>query len=265
LVSLSFQDVRAAEFTVQMRDFSFTPKTVTIDVGDTVTWINAQGSHDVQSDKALFKSPAAPVQRFSFTFTAPGTIGYHCNPHVAFGMVGTVIVRTPVVTNAPPSVAITAPANNAIFTVPANISITADATDNGGVAKVEFFDGSASLGSVTTPPFSINATLAEGSHTLTAKATDNEGASTDSAPVAVTVNAPAGPINLLSPVFPVGGPFGFQVTGLGGKPSIIEVSSTLFGGSWQPILTNNAPPEPFTFTDPASAGVTIRFYRVRQP
>src|SRR5712692_8395291 len=41
--------------------------------------------------------------------------------------------------NYPPIVSITSPANNASFTPPANVSVTASATDSDGVAKVDFF------------------------------------------------------------------------------------------------------------------------------
>src|SRR5206468_6289258 len=46
-------------------------------------------------------------------------------------------------TNIPPTVAITAPANAAVFTAPANITITADASDpDDSIARVDFYQGS---------------------------------------------------------------------------------------------------------------------------
>ena len=59
---------------------------------------------------------------------------------------------------------------------------------DGTVAKVEFFDGASSLGSVIAGPFVKTATLYAGVHSLTAVATDNQGAATTSATVAVAVN-----------------------------------------------------------------------------
>jgi len=92
----------------------------------------------------------------------------------------------------PPSVAITAPANNASFTAPATIAIAADATDSDGtVAKVEFFNGATKLGEDTTSPYSFDWTVVpQGSYTLTARATDNFNQSTTSAPVSITVMPP---------------------------------------------------------------------------
>ena len=54
------------------------------------------------------------------------------------------------------------------------VTITADAQDfDGLVTQVEFFDGATSLGVDTTSPYSVDWTAASGSHTLTAKATDD--------------------------------------------------------------------------------------------
>jgi hypothetical protein len=98
--------------------------------------------------------------------------------------------------NPPPSVAITAPTNGASFTAPATIAISANASDtNGGtVTKVEFFEGANKLGEDATSPYSFSwSNVAAGTYSLTARATDNEGAVTTSAPVSVTVTpAPAG-------------------------------------------------------------------------
>jgi regulation of enolase protein 1 (concanavalin A-like superfamily) len=90
--------------------------------------------------------------------------------------------------NMPPSVSITAPTNGASFPAPANITITADASDDGSVTKVEFFNGGALLGTDMTGPYSFAwNSVPGGNYTLTAKATDNLGATTTSAPVAITV------------------------------------------------------------------------------
>lgn len=94
------------------------------------------------------------------------------------------------VNNQPPTVTLQAPASATVGT-PLTLAATASDSD-GSVARVEFFDGAASLGVDTTPPFSVSWTPASaGSHTLTARATDNAGASTTSAAVSLTVN-PAG-------------------------------------------------------------------------
>ena len=93
--------------------------------------------------------------------------------------------------NVAPSAALTQPANGATFTAPAAVSLAATASDSDGtVTKVEFFNGSAKLGEDTTAPYTYDwAGVAPGSYTLTARATDNLGATTTSAARTITVNA----------------------------------------------------------------------------
>jgi hypothetical protein len=96
--------------------------------------------------------------------------------------------------NQPPTVSIGSPAGGATFTTPANITITANATDTDGtVAKVEFFDGAIKLGEDTDGSDGwslVWPNVPVGSHSLTARATDNAGAATASSAVAITVRPP---------------------------------------------------------------------------
>ncbi|HEY2434450.1 MAG TPA: Ig-like domain-containing protein [Vicinamibacterales bacterium] len=91
--------------------------------------------------------------------------------------------------NNPPVTAITSPANNAAFTAPATIAITASASDSdGSIASVAFYNGSTLLGTTTKSPYSFNwANVAAGTYSLTTVATDNSGATTSSSAVTVTV------------------------------------------------------------------------------
>lgn len=90
----------------------------------------------------------------------------------------------------PPAVAITAPANNA--TVSGSVTVSASASDNVGVAGVQFKLDGANLGSeVTAAPYNINwnsPSSANGTHTLTAVDRDAAGNQATSSPVTVTVN-----------------------------------------------------------------------------
>ena len=91
----------------------------------------------------------------------------------------------------PPTVTLTQPANGASFTAPATVSLAATASDaDGTVARVEFFNGAAKLGEDTTAPYSFTwGGVAAGTYTVTARATDDLGASTTSAPSTITVSA----------------------------------------------------------------------------
>ncbi len=93
-------------------------------------------------------------------------------------------------TNAAPTVALTAPANGGTATAPGSFAINATAADSDGtIAKVEFFAGATKLGEDTSAPYAFTwSNVAAGSYSLTARATDNAGAVTTSAVVAVTVN-----------------------------------------------------------------------------
>ena len=95
----------------------------------------------------------------------------------------------------PPSVAITSPADNAIFGNADTVAIQAAANDtDGSVSNVQFFDGAVSLANDSTSPYSFSTRLALGSHTLTAVASDNLGAKTISAPIHLTVARYLSPI-----------------------------------------------------------------------
>jgi hypothetical protein len=133
--------------------------------------------------------------------------------------------------NAAPTVTVTAPADGATLTAPAVAAATANATDTDGtVARVEFFDAGVSLGADTTSPFSIVVDWGVGAHVLTAKATDNQGASTTSAPVSFTV-APASAVTLAVPVAE-GANLRLTWTG-GGGPFAVETKADL-GSPWTP-------------------------------
>ena len=107
------------------------------------------------------------------------TSGFNLN-HIKF---------VPVVTNQAPTVSLTAPANNASFTAPATIAISVNAADSdGSIARVEFFNGTTLLNTDVTAPYAFSWTnVAAGSYSITARATDNAGATTISAIVSVTV------------------------------------------------------------------------------
>lgn len=103
-----------------------------------------------------------------------------------------------IIVNTPPTVTITSPANNSTQNAPANIVMTATASDiDGSISQVDFYSGSNLIGSVTTgqsgnagSSYTFNWTsVASGSYVLTAVATDNLNASTTSQAVTVNVNA----------------------------------------------------------------------------
>jgi len=85
--------IGGATVQVVMTNRTYDPATVTIKVGDTVTWVNQDApQHDVVADNGEFKSDLFDKgQTFSFTFTQAGTYPYHCSIHS--GMTGVVVVQ----------------------------------------------------------------------------------------------------------------------------------------------------------------------------
>jgi RHS repeat-associated protein len=114
------------------------------------------------------------------------------------GAVTTSAARTVTVStsNAPPSVSLTAPAAGSSYTAPASITLSASAADSdGSIAGVAFYQGGTLIGSgtLTGGSYTYTWSAAAGSYSLTARAVDNQGAATTSAPVAVTVTDPPPP------------------------------------------------------------------------
>jgi plastocyanin len=83
----------AAQVAVSIVNFAYDPNPVTVNVGDTITWTNNDGvPHTVTANDGSFQSGTLqPGQSFSFTFTAPGSIDYHCEFHA--NMSGQVVVQ----------------------------------------------------------------------------------------------------------------------------------------------------------------------------
>jgi hypothetical protein len=87
--------------------------------------------------------------------------------------------------------ALTAPVNNTNVEVNTDVTVSATASDEDGtVSKVEFFAGTTLIGTDNTSPYSINWTpTIAGTYAITAKVTDNEGASTTTAASSLVVKA----------------------------------------------------------------------------
>jgi hypothetical protein len=95
-------------------------------------------------------------------------------------------------TNNPPAVTLTTPQAPVAFAAPASLSLAATATDpDGDVLRVDFYANGTAIASDTAPPFSVtwNA-VPEGVYELTAEAVDDQGATSTSPAVVVTVASP---------------------------------------------------------------------------
>jgi plastocyanin len=83
----------AADQAVTIADFAFSPQTVTVTVGDTVTWTNSdQIAHTATAgDGSWDTGDIAQGQSAAITFSTAGTFAYICTPHPT--MTGTVVVE----------------------------------------------------------------------------------------------------------------------------------------------------------------------------
>jgi plastocyanin len=85
--------VAASASTVKIDNFAFTPATLTVTAGTTVTWKNEDDSpHRIGDKNGMFKSAALDTDdTFSHTFAAPVEYPYICTIHPY--MAGKIIVK----------------------------------------------------------------------------------------------------------------------------------------------------------------------------
>ena len=107
---LTIFNINAAQHYIEASNFSYTPSSLTINQGDTVTWINTGGTHDVNGDinaqtGSSFNNPVSfylsavnsPDTIGSYVFTVTGSYDYDCSigSHAAMGMVASINVVSP--------------------------------------------------------------------------------------------------------------------------------------------------------------------------
>ena len=102
------------------QQLAFQPQTLQIQAGDTVTFLNIGGFHNVVADDGSFRcargcdatggngNPTSTLWIATVNFPNPGRYGYFCEPHGApgAGMFGTIIVAAPAPPPPPPEVPI---------------------------------------------------------------------------------------------------------------------------------------------------------------
>jgi RHS repeat-associated protein len=116
--------------------------------------------------------------------------------------VATTSAAVAIVVDVLPSVSLTAPVDQSSYRAPAAFSLSADASDSdGSIARVEFYQGGTLLKTVTTAPYSVPISQSTpGTYTYSAKAFDNNGLSTQSSSIVVTVLADVAPtVTLTAP------------------------------------------------------------------
>ena len=134
----------------------------------------------------------------------------------------TTILPKPAVENRAPSIAITAPAAGSVVTLPATIAITATAADaDGRVTRVDFFANDVLIGSRTAAPWTASwKPTSTGTYTITARASDDRGATATADGVTITLGAEMGAPSIAA------------------KEVVLYATDAVVGGGW--TLTTDA-------------------------
>jgi hypothetical protein len=172
-------------------------------------------------------------------------------------------VVTITVSNSPPSVALAEPADGSTFFEGTNVTFTALASDvDGFVTQVEFFEGTNSLGVLTNSPYTLVwSNVALGTYSLTAQATDNDGATTTSPAITISVvRLPLPVFSLISPEL-LGDNFIFSFPAASNWTYRVESSESLNPADWRPLTNFPGVGAIITITDAVNEA-TQRFYRV---
>ena len=113
ILSLLFIATKADTHYINSGNYYYSPSSLTINVNDTVVWLNIQGYHNVNfisssisgnsfnNPVSFISSPTVADTLHEYVFTITGTYQYDCSvgSHAASGMIGTIIVNQPVITS----------------------------------------------------------------------------------------------------------------------------------------------------------------------
>lgn len=140
----------------------------------------------------LLNSDTTSAYSFTWSSVAAGTYSLRAVAYDNSGASATSTTSTVTVAgaNQPPTVALTSPTNGSIFTAPATVTLSANASDTDGtISKVEFYNGTTLLNTDTASPYTFAwSNVAAGIYTVKAIAYDNSNASTSSATSTITIN-----------------------------------------------------------------------------
>jgi len=172
-----------------------------------------------------------------------------------------------VVAPGPLTVKITSPTNGTVFLAPAQVMINATAAETGGsVSNVVFFLNRGVVGGSSAPPYGAKITgLKAGAYTISAVATDGNGATATNS-VQITVTAPPVVTIVLSSPVVAGGQLQFSVSGLvAGKTNLVQASSDLSSSTnWINVSTNVPTTTNMTVSGLDATAAGARFFRVTQ-
>ena len=159
------------------------------------------GRVDFYAGASLLGSVATAPYQFTWASPAAGAQSLIAKAYDLQGVAAvSAAVPISVTGNQPPTVAIVSPAKNAQFAAPANITLSAAASDpDGTVAKVDYFANGLKVASATAPFTASWPNVHAGNYVLTAIATDNMGTTATSPTIAISVTSQAPTVTLATP------------------------------------------------------------------
>jgi aryl-phospho-beta-D-glucosidase BglC (GH1 family) len=220
---------------------SLASSAATVTAAGTIT-LTASASDDVGVTRVEFydgatllaaKTAAPYTQGVALTATNNGTHAFTARAYDAAGngktsaAVNVVVSIATATDTIPPTVSLKSSASS--VTAAGNVTLTATATDDVGVSRVEFYDGASLLSSASAAPYQFTGAFTaanNGTHVFTAKAYDAAGNGATSAAVSVVVNISGGST---APVY----------TAAGGKFLKDGKELTLYGLNWFGLETSD--------------------------
>lgn len=196
----------AADHQVTLSGLNFSPSSLTINQGDTVTFTYAGGSmpHNAVADNGSFNSGAASSSAWTYTtpaFNTTGTFGYYCVIHGGpggAGMAGTITVQSGNPPPPPPDFGLAAQSGSVSVTQGGSVTDTITITPTNGFSGNVVFSASglpsgvtASFGSntATSTVLTLNASASAATGAKSITVTGTAGSLSHSVPVSLTVNA----------------------------------------------------------------------------
>jgi plastocyanin len=213
---------------VHIQDNSFSPATLSVPVGTTVTWMHMGSSKHTVTSASFDSGILSPGATFSFTFTSPGTYSYRCDLHS--GMTGAIVVTGAATGTTTAPTPVPTPTTPPLAAPPSG-------------ASVSILDNSFSPASLTVPAGTTVVWTNRGGskHTVTAAGTFDSGILSPGASFSFT--------------FATAGTYGYVCELHGGMSGSIVVTGTATGTTPAPTpLATPTPPPPAA---PPSGGAMV--------
>ena len=207
-------------------------------------WTVGRDGLDTDGDGPWSENVPGDRRQHTFNLLRPGDT-YTLTVSASDGRTATatVTIPAPQPDTTAPSVTLTSPANGTAVDKGSTVTITANATDNIGVTKVEFLVNGTVVNTDTSAPYSYGwstASAATGNHTVTAKAYDAAGNVATSTAATVTVNAVTPPADTTAPSVSLTSPAGNSSATIGSNVTIAANASDNVGVTKVEFLVNGS-------------------------